>query len=325
MGLTLLPLAVIGPSSVLTLTFICLLLHALAAATQDVAIDAWCISVLPPGERGTANGWMQAGMLLGRSLFGGGTLLLMSTFGPRGGVLLLIAVIWGIALLVTYVDTLPTPHPPPAHTTGVFGALRAAFGVLFRSRIVWYAFGFALLAGAVFEGLGSLAGPLLIDMGRSEADAGFFFSVPAIVAMIGGALVGGYASDRLGSRAAVTWTFLLLVGLVLLFSSGLILGWIRAGEVIGGLTAVYAGIGLFTASSYALFMDLSLSPYSATSFSAYMGVTNMCESWSAFAAGLLVPNVGYGIAFAVLALVSIASLAFLRGVSRVAAPPIPSH
>jgi MFS transporter (putative signal transducer) len=41
-----------------------LVLHAFAAATQDVSIDAFCIGHSESGERGQLNGWMQAGMLI---------------------------------------------------------------------------------------------------------------------------------------------------------------------------------------------------------------------------------------------------------------------
>lgn len=66
MGLSLLPLAVLDWQSSLGLLFGLLLLHAFAAATQDVAIGAWAISITPPEELGAINGWMQSGMLVGR-------------------------------------------------------------------------------------------------------------------------------------------------------------------------------------------------------------------------------------------------------------------
>jgi len=66
--------------------------------------------------------------------------------------------------------------------------------------------------------------------------------------------------------------------------------------------ALYVAIGLFTASSYALFMDLTDPRLGATQFSAYMGATNACESWSAVLGGRLIASSGYPAAFAVMAL-----------------------
>ncbi len=79
MGCTLLPLAWLDLRADFEAVVGLLLLHAVAAATQDVAIDALCISVTRPDERGQYNGWMQTGMLLGRASLGGGA--------PRPGLL----------------------------------------------------------------------------------------------------------------------------------------------------------------------------------------------------------------------------------------------
>ena len=81
MGLTLLPLTVLIPSLSMGALTALLLLHAVAAATQDVAIDALAIRTVPEDERGRINGYMQTGMLIGRGLFGGGSLLLLSWLG----------------------------------------------------------------------------------------------------------------------------------------------------------------------------------------------------------------------------------------------------
>ena len=51
MGLTLLSLLVFDPAADFNLLAMFLIVHAFAAATQDVAIDASCISVTDPTER----------------------------------------------------------------------------------------------------------------------------------------------------------------------------------------------------------------------------------------------------------------------------------
>lgn len=76
-----------------------LFLHAFAAATQDVAIDAWCISLIDPSERGAYNGWMQAGMLVGRSIMGGGALILRPLIGDAS-VVILLCLLTGFSMLL---------------------------------------------------------------------------------------------------------------------------------------------------------------------------------------------------------------------------------
>ena len=65
MGLALLPLLWLDPVGDFDRWRLLLLLHAFAAATQDVAVDALAINSVPAAERGRLNGAMQAGMLTG--------------------------------------------------------------------------------------------------------------------------------------------------------------------------------------------------------------------------------------------------------------------
>src|SRR5688500_10630277 len=55
-----------------------LFVHNVFSATQDVAIDALACNVLPPEERGVANGFMFGGYAIGQGLGGGGALFLAS-------------------------------------------------------------------------------------------------------------------------------------------------------------------------------------------------------------------------------------------------------
>ena len=67
MGATLLATLAFDPVRELRALTWLLLVHACAAATQDVSIDALCIASTPAEERGRLNGWMQAGMMIGRA------------------------------------------------------------------------------------------------------------------------------------------------------------------------------------------------------------------------------------------------------------------
>jgi hypothetical protein len=79
---------------------------------------------------------------------------------------------------------------------------------------------------------------------------------------------------------------------------------------------LYLGIGGFTASSYTLLMRVADGPAKATLFSAFMGMTNVCELWSARAVGAAHGASGYSLAFTVVALASIAALIPLCLVAR---------
>jgi hypothetical protein len=83
---------------------------------------------------------------------------------------------------------------------------------------------------------------------------------------------------------------------------------------------MYLFIGLFTAASYALFMDLTDPEIGGTQFSAFMSATNACESWSALAGGRIAGASGYPAAFVVMCIASLGSLPILARLRRINRP-----
>ncbi|MBK8954300.1 MAG: hypothetical protein IPM34_01910 [Saprospiraceae bacterium] len=75
---------------------------------------------------------------------------------------------------------------------------------------------------------------------------------------------------------------------------------------------MYFFIGMFTTSSYALFMDVTNPKLGATEFSLFMAATNACESWVVWLTGILVVSFNYSSAFLIMSVVSLSSLFFLR-------------
>ena len=122
-----------------------------------------------------------------------------------------------------------------------------------------------------------------------------------------GALMGGHFADKFGTRRAVKlflsstiFSVVLLAALDAALQSPV--------AIFSALSVLYVAIGLFTASSYALFMEITDPRLGATQFSAFMGMTNVCESWSAFAVGRLTVSFGYPVAFAVMGALSFCTL-----------------
>ena len=308
MGLTLVPLLWLDPVARFDAWRICLLLHAFSAATQDVAIDALAINAVPPDQRGLLNGCMQAGMLGGRSLFGGGALLLASWFGWDWIVILLIAWIWATLAVVLLIDA--PVAVTPSQTPHEFR--RALAGAL-RQRTTWLGVAFALTSAAAFESTGQLAGPFLVDRGVPSSTIGIFFGVVVVAAMLTGGLLGGALSDRWGRRrsvAAFLAGFVVLIALLAAWDTAT--GGTRPGMLLVLLAGMYFFVGLFTAASYALFMDLTDPRLGGTQFSTFMAATNGCESWSTLAGGRIAGSAGYPAAFLAMCGASLLSLLLLR-------------
>jgi MFS family permease len=306
MGFALLPLVGIDDLAVhYELVYALLLAHSVAAATQDVAIDAWAIRVTPREELGSLNGSMQVGMFLGRWLFGAGLLLTGDALAGGAAVGALIALVWATGILVL-ISRDADDGPAQAESLAFARSLRAAFG----RRATWLALGIALISGAGFEGLGALAGPLLVDRGFGAERIGAFYSLN-VVAMIAGSLAGGLLTDRLGRKSAVT---VLLVAIALEVGAVAALDRAALGYafVFAAMVAVYFAYGMFIAATYALFMDLTDRSLAATQFSAYMGATNACEAWSGWTAGQFAARHGYPAALGALAAASLLALPLLR-------------
>jgi MFS family permease len=307
MGATLLPLLWLDFVSDFYTIALLLVVHALAAATQDVSIDALCISSTRSSERGEYNGWMQAGMLVGRALMGGGALLLAELVGERAVVLILVAVTTSSLVLVV-LSRLPTAagDAPIGRRAGeVMGGLARAVG----QRNTWLGLLFALLGGAAFKALEVVLGPFLLARCYTKAQIGQFTAGPMILCMILGSVTGGMLVDRIGHRRFVAVSLLFIVGCVAnLAVSDLRMHGGPGYHLLLWLSATAFGIGLFTASSYALFMDITSPRIAATQFSAFMGATNGCESWSSWAVGLLIVSHGYPVAFLCMAAVSLLAL-----------------
>jgi MFS transporter, PAT family, beta-lactamase induction signal transducer AmpG len=318
MGLSLLPLAILDWQSSLGLLFGLLLIHAFAAATQDVAIDAWAISVTPAEERGGINGWMQAGMLVGRWLFGAGFLIVAHRVDDRSAVIAMVGVIWTTTLVVFLASDRDEYGESNKFTANVRVRLREFLTTLhhvLRRTGTWLGIGLALVAFAGFKAVGDIAGPFLVDRGLAQSDVGHFFTA-ALIAMILGALGGGWAADRFGNVPAIR-AFVWITVLAIVATSGV--AWFaetaRHYAVIG-LLGVYVCAGLLTASCYALLMQLTDPKLGATQFSAYMGAINGCEAWSGFLAGQLAERFDYPVAFVAVALASLIALPLLGRISQ---------
>ena len=309
MGIALVPLIFISPQDNFSVWGIFLFFHSFAAATQDVSIDALVINVIAKNERGKLNGFMNAGMLIGRSLFGGGTLILAYELGLHYMIELLIMIIFLVMLVLILVKE-PVSINRSKNQLEIF---TKNFALSFKSKNTWLAILFALTSAAAFEVAGGLAGPLLTDLKVNQDTIGLFFALPVVIAMFIGGLIGGYISDKVNRKTAVQ---IFLSGFVfaVLILSFYIFAKTNLNELVflSAYTVMYFFVGLFTASSYALFMDLTNPKIGGTQFSTYMAATNGCEAWTVWSAGFIVASYGYSPAFILMSLASLISLLVLK-------------
>jgi hypothetical protein len=322
MGLALLPLLYLDPVG----QFVCfagfLFVHAVAAATQDAAVDSFAIAGIPPAGRGTINAWMQIGMLAGRSLFGGVALYMEQRVGQSFVLVAMLICIWSSMALVLSVRS--TPGSQLETGDGKQGLQRFAqvLSRVLARKTTWIGVLFAAFGGTAYESVGAVAGPMLIDKGATQDSVGLFFAAPAVLCMAAGALVGGRVGDGFGRRAAVVGAMYAMVATTILIATAFALG-TSANPLFLALGLLYALIGAFTASSYALFMDITDARLGATQFSAFMGTTNLCEAWSSLLVGWLIGRIGYPWALCAMVLPTVLATALVRPMCAASTRSVP--
>lgn len=322
MAVALVPLFWLDLQSQLGVIAAWLLLHAFAAATQDISIDALCVQQSAPRERGSLNGWMQCGVLVGRSAMGGGSLILQQWIGFTGVIAALIGLVLFSAILLSLAHEKPRPvSVEPTQLGNTFfirlQSMLRDLKVAFRSGPIWVGFLFALTAPAAFKSLEAIIGPYLIDHGYSEFQVGKFTATIMIGGMIAGSLLAGRLSARFSSLPFVI--FALSVNLIAISSLAVwdILNDERQGvHIFVILTLVAISIGWFTVALYHWLMNLTDPRIAATQFTAFMAATNLCEAWSTSLLGTLQVRLGYPIAIMILCTISAAAIGVIVYVRR---------
>jgi predicted MFS family arabinose efflux permease len=226
----------------------------------------------------------------------------------------LVGTIWFSSLLILGSKSeAPQAQAPPSLRVAA-REFASALRAILRRRVTWMGLGLALLGGTAYEGVGAMLGPFLLSRGLSEQHVGAFYLAPAVAAAILGSLAGGRLADRLGRARAVSAG---IIGCVLIVftaaGTDLLLASAMPELRLTQFTLLYVAIGVLTAASYALFMDLTDPRLGATQFSAFMGATNLCEALSAAAVGqlIVVPQLGYPGAFAIVSAASLVCLPLL--------------
>ena len=322
-------------------------IHNLFGATQDVAIDALAVNVLPESERGTANGFMFSGAYVGQAIGGSVVLLLTPFMGFQNTFYVVCAWIASVTLLVA----LPLREPawlvlaPAAGSalaqagrqivTFVVDAARAFVGT--RAALVGVLFA-VLPGGAYALGL-ALQSNLSVELGMNDTQVGLINLWSTIISATF-CVVGGWLSDRFGRRGTLAWTMAATgIPTLMLAWSMQQHGWLhtiapdapnRPAVPPALLQMFWATVlaynvfqGLYYGIRSALFMDVTTPRVAATQFTAYMALMNWAIAYSARWQGWAVERWGYPLtltADALFGLVCLACLPFMRPPAKPSAP-----
>jgi PAT family beta-lactamase induction signal transducer AmpG len=266
---------------------------AFAAATQDIAYDAYAVDVLTREEQGVAVGARQA-VYRAAMFIAGGVAISLAGRLSWPVVFVGLAVLYLPLLLVT--ARAPEPPVQPAAPRTVRDAVWLPFlGFLSRHRAL------EILAFVVCyklaDNLGSaLLRPFLVDMGYSADDRGFALSTIGLAATLVGTFLGGSLTAVLGLGRAL-WLFGALqivsnVGYVLLCDAGV------------DRPLMYAAMGFETATNGlgngafgVLLMRLTQARFSATQYALFSSMFRIPSLLTGPLAGVVADSLGWKVFF----------------------------
>jgi len=326
------PINIVTELGLFTLIILC---HNAFGATQDVAVDALAVNVLPEGERGLANGFMFAGASIGQAIGGSGVLFLTAVVPFNSTYFFVI----GAILLVTLFVVLPLkepagpprPHSDKGATATVVNELatfiREAYRAFTGSRGALVGVIVALLPVGAYALSLALQSHLAVELGLSDNQIAQLNLVSTVVFAIA-CVCGGWLSDRYGRRRMLA-LFIVLTVIPTLWLAWTMLQqhWIMPVEVSMPnrpqpsdvlLITFWAAVivynvfqGLYYGVRSALFMDVTTPAVAATQFTAYMAMSNLVITYTSWWQGLSIVRWGYPVTLGLDAAVGLIVLFFL--------------
>lgn len=325
--------------------------HNAFAATQDVAIDALAVNVLPEHERGVANGFMFAGASIGQAIGGSGVLFLTAIMSFNATYLFVIGSILAVTVFVVLplVEPKGPPRAPPERsalaTVGrdlarfvreawrAFTGSRGAFVGVFASLLPFGAYALSL----------ALQSNLAVELGLTDNEVAQL-NLWSTVIFAFACVAGGWLSDRYGRRRTLAlFVFLTIVPTLWLAWTMQDAHWIMPVEVnqpnrpqpsttliyTFWLTVIAFNVfqGLYYGVRAALFMDVTTKAVAATQFTAYMAMSNLVISYTSWWQGLSIVSWGYPATLVVdsaVGLIVLFLLPLMKPLPSAPAEPLPS-
>ena len=286
------------------------------SATQDIAIDAFTIQATPREQLGLANS-VRIGAYRVAMLVSGGVIIWLA--GRRDWPAAFTAATAITALLGIAALFAPN-RGQVVHEKGdsIWEPLRA---LLARRGIGWV-LAFALLFKLGDAAMDPMTRPFWVDRGFSLEEIGAVLTTGRMIATVGGAVLGGYLTTKLGMRTAL-WS----LGLLQAVSN---LGYWAAASVapskplmIGAALFENFSGGMGTAAFVAYLMSECEPRFAATQYALLSALLALARAVVGPLAGAMTERVGYATFFLVTFFMALPGFALLPFLSRAAAPPDP--
>ena len=280
-----------------------LLTFTTAAATQDVAIDAYTIELLEPGEEGVANG-VRVSAYRAALIVSGGLLVGLAARAGWG------VAYWGAAAIAAGLAFLVLRLPPVRRRPQTAVEWRTTFRAWLARPGAASVFLFVFLYKVGDTAMGPMVKPFWVDRGLSLGEIALISTTFGVAASVAGALVGGVFTSRWGIFRAL-W----ILGLLQAFSN---LGYAAVAWADGGRAAIYAASlvesftgGLGTAAFLSFLMNVCEKQQAATQYALLSALFNLSGSLAGALSGVGAARLGYGAYFALTFALAFPAYAFL--------------
>jgi PAT family beta-lactamase induction signal transducer AmpG len=311
-GLTLLTvvLGVVELGQMARWFWLILVLMVTLSATQDVAIDAYTIEATSTRELGVANSVRIAAYRIAMFTAGGLLIWMAGRSGWSISFLTGATMIGALALAALFI---PEPQRAVASVGSIWEPLRA----LLARPGIWAVALFALLFKIDIYAMEPMTRPFWVDRGFTLEEIGKILTPGRILATLGGAVLGGLITTKLGIFRGL-W----MLGVVQALSS---LGYAAVASVPASKPLIIAAAlfenfahGLGTAAFLAFLMSVCERRYAATQFAVLSALLALSRTLAGGASGLLAERMGYGDYFFLTFLLAIPAFALLPWIKNAA-------
>jgi PAT family beta-lactamase induction signal transducer AmpG len=261
----------------------------LAAATQDIAIDAYAVEVLRREEQGAAVGARTA-IYRAAMFLSGGLAITLAAWWSWGVVNLLLALCYVPLLIVTWRSPEPEalPQPPRTLKDAVWGPFVGFLGQHRALEIL----AFVILYKLSDNLTQALTRPFLVQVGFDPVDVGVVTGTIGLAATLVGTFIGGLLTNSLGLGRAL-WIF----GFFQIFSN---LGYAAVAQAGVNRPLMYAATafelgstGLGSGAFGVLLLRMTQKRFSATQYALFSSLFSVSRILAGPPAGLLADAIGW--------------------------------
>jgi PAT family beta-lactamase induction signal transducer AmpG len=304
-GLTLLTviLGVLDLGEMARWFWLLLVLMVTLSATQDVAIDAYTIEATSTRELGVANSVRIAAYRIAMFTAGGLLIWMAGRNGWPVSFLTGATMIGGLTIAALFI---PEPRRAVASAASIWEPLRA----LLARPGIWAVVVFALFFKIDIYAMEPMTRPFWVDRGFTLEEIGGILTPGRIIATVGGAVLGGLVTTKLGIFRGL-WTLGLIQALSSLGYAGV--ASVPASKPLIITAALFENFahGLGTAAFLAFLMSVCERRYAATQFAVLSALLALSRTLAGGASGVLAEKMGYAHYFFLTFLLAIPAFALL--------------